>query len=189
METKRCTKCGAEKPLTEFGKNSQSSNGMTYWCLQCKREHNEKHRTTPAGIYQNIKGRKTYRKRKPVKITQDEFVKWYEEQPKKCHYCEIPSEYSHLMRKYFGAHGVQLSVDCKRNDVGYKLGNIVLSCDRCNFIKSNIFTYEEMLEIGQKYIKPKWMRFPEITKISYEANIRYGAGFPVVTKQRKEVKE
>ena len=68
------------------------------------------------------------------------------------------------MRKYFGAHGIQLSIDCKDNDLGYTIDNIVLACDRCNFIKSNIFTYEEMCFIGENLIKPKWESFPEITK-------------------------
>jgi len=112
----------------------------------------------------NIKGREAHRKRKPFLISKEEFLEWHENEPKHCRYCEISEENAWLMRKYFGAHGVQLSIDCKDNDLGYIIENLVLACDRCNFIKSNIFTYEEMLEIGQKYIKSKWQAFPEITK-------------------------
>jgi hypothetical protein len=28
----------------------------------------------------------------------------------------------------------------------------------CNSVKSNILSYEEMIEIANKYIKPKWIR-------------------------------
>jgi ribosomal protein L33 len=30
----------------------------------------------------------------------------------------------------------------------YELNNIVLACGRCNFVKSNFFTEQEMLKIG-----------------------------------------
>jgi len=162
--SKVCTKCGKEKPLSEFGKSIYSPDGKTYRCLQCKREYAAWYRTTIIGLYQNIKGRENFRKRKPFKLNRKEFVEWYESQPKICHYCKIPAEYAYLMRKYFGAHGIQLSIDCKDNDLGYTIDNIVLACDRCNFIKSNIFTYEEMCFIGENLIKPKWESFPEITK-------------------------
>ena len=72
------------------------------------------------------------------------------------------------MRKHFGAHGVRLTIDCKDNSLGYIKDNLILACDRCNFIKSNIFTYEEMLFIGETFVKPKWQAFPEITKPSEE---------------------
>lgn len=39
IETKVCTKCGVEKPLTEFGKNKNSKDGMQNWCKKCKREY------------------------------------------------------------------------------------------------------------------------------------------------------
>jgi len=165
METKRCSKCKQIKPVSEFGfyKGKPGSH-----CLQCKRDYSAKYRKTPRGLYQNIKGRENFRKRKPFEVGRMEFIEWYNSQPKVCAYCGISEEHAPLMRKYFGAHGIKLSIDCKQNDKGYTLDNIILACDRCNFIKSNIFTHEEMLIIGERFIKPKWQAFPEISKTPKE---------------------
>ena len=160
--TKVCTHCGMEKPLSAFSKHRLSPDGHAYQCKECNNKRAKAWRSTPIGIYTNIKGRENHRKRKPFLISKEEFVVWYEGEPKICAYCDIPEHLAPLMRKYFGAHGIQLSVDCKDNDQGYVLDNLVLACDRCNFIKSNIFTHEEMRIIGQKYIKPKWLAFPEV---------------------------
>ena len=42
----------------------------------------------------------------------------------------------------------RFSIDRKKNGIGYSLDNIVLACSRCNSIKSDYFTEEEMLKIG-----------------------------------------
>ena len=45
MKTKICTKCGKEKPLTEFWKNNKSTDKFCYWCKSCylkyQRERNK----------------------------------------------------------------------------------------------------------------------------------------------------
>lgn len=35
---KCCTSCGLSKPLTEFGKQSVSPDGLNYWCKLCQKE-------------------------------------------------------------------------------------------------------------------------------------------------------
>ena len=40
IETKICTKCGVEKPLTEFWKQKRSKDGFQNWCKECKLEYN-----------------------------------------------------------------------------------------------------------------------------------------------------
>lgn len=35
IPTKRCSKCGEEKPLTDFGGNRTSKDGKQYWCKAC----------------------------------------------------------------------------------------------------------------------------------------------------------
>ena len=37
----------------------------------------------------------------------------------------------------------------KDNSIGYNISNIVLSCRRCNSVKSDYFTEEEMIRIGK----------------------------------------
>ena len=55
----------------------------------------------------------------------------------------------------------RLTVDRKDNDKGYSLDNMVLACHRCNSIKGDWFSYDEMKEIAEKYMIPrieKWRR-------------------------------
>jgi hypothetical protein len=55
----------------------------------------------------------------------------------RCHYCDaaLPAT----------GHGI----DRKDSSIGYRLENVVLACDACNRIKSDLFSYEQMMEIGR----------------------------------------
>jgi len=53
---KRCTKCGEEKRLSEFRKQSHRKDGLTCWCKACLQEYSKKHRSKP----NIIKSRKEY---------------------------------------------------------------------------------------------------------------------------------
>lgn len=57
---------------------------------------------------------------------------------RKCHYCngELPS--------------TTIGLDRMNNENGYTLENCVPCCTVCNQIKSNLFTYEEFLEISKQ---------------------------------------
>lgn len=63
METKVCTKCGIEKPLTEFVKNSTKPGGYASECKQCKhnryityyKEHKDQFRKRSKRYLQKIK--------------------------------------------------------------------------------------------------------------------------------------
>ena len=39
---KQCTKCKEWKEISEFVRNNKSKDGLSWWCKQCKKEHNEK---------------------------------------------------------------------------------------------------------------------------------------------------
>ena len=41
-KTKRCSKCGEIKTLSEFGKNAAAKDGLQSWCRQCYAEYNAK---------------------------------------------------------------------------------------------------------------------------------------------------
>lgn len=159
--TKKCTKCGHIKSLTEFGNHRLTKDKLAYRCKQCAREHSKRHRQTPRGIYSALKGRATYRRKykdyHEVTITRDEFVDWYNTQEKKCSYCDLPEEHLELMKTAFDGRINRLEVDCIDNDAGYAVGNLALACHRCNFFKLNFFSFNEMREIAQKYFKPKWV--------------------------------
>lgn len=36
METKKCSKCGIEKPLSEFGNRSKTKDKKQYYCRECQ---------------------------------------------------------------------------------------------------------------------------------------------------------
>ena len=82
-------------------------------------------------------------------ITQNEFVEWYNSQEKKCHYCSRNIEEIKNSNDAFNKKIYRLTIDRKNNDIGYTKENICLCCYRCNSIKSDYFTEEEMLKIGK----------------------------------------
>jgi len=160
--TKTCTYCGKEKSISEFSKHRLSKDGHAYQCKECNAKRSKAFRASPSGVYTQIKGRTNFYKKnyniryKPVSVSREDFIEWYKIQPQKCVYCDIPEGKLELLNgpHYNRVH--RLTVDCIDNEVGYALGNMVLACNRCNFIKSNVFTFEEMKVIGSQFLKPKW---------------------------------
>jgi len=155
-QTKVCLKCKQEKPLSEFGKNNQSKDGKTYWCLQCKREYNAWYRGTPNGIYNQTVQNQRHYKHKEVEISRKDFVEWYNKEAKICAYCDISEEDIWIMNENFSGRADRLTVDCMDNKLGYVKENLVLACGVCNLLKNDFFSYEEFRDIGQRYVKPKW---------------------------------
>ena len=102
---------------------------------------------------------------KPFELGKDEFIQWYTKQERACHYCDLPEKYLELIANKYGSRWKRLTIDCKNNDLGYRLDNIVLACDKCNITKNNMLTYEEMLYVGQNFIKPKWKALKELKKV------------------------
>ena len=39
METKKCSRCGRELPVTEFGKNKSAKDGLQVFCKECFRQY------------------------------------------------------------------------------------------------------------------------------------------------------
>ena len=156
-QTKICTKCKQEKPLSEFGTSrTVKKDKPDSWCKQCCRDSGKKWRSTASGIYSMSKAQWGLRKRKPFNMEREEFIEWYNVQPKFCVYCGLPeSEIKNIDDPFMNA-SIRLTIDCKDNYRGYDIDNIVLCCRRCNALKNDFMSYEEMLEIGQKYIRPKW---------------------------------
>ena len=155
-EQKKCTRCNLIKSLSDFGVNKQAKDGKSYWCLQCKREYSKEYRLTTNGIYNQLVGRNNFYKRHPLIISRERFVEWYDNEPKTCHYCGVPSEHLEQFMRFYKSRWYRLTIDCKDSPTGYADGNIVLACDKCNMVKQNILSYEDMLYVGKHFIKPKW---------------------------------
>jgi hypothetical protein len=85
----------------------------------------------------------------PVTFTTSTFREWYFSTPKVCVYCgrEVSINSGHRMDS--------LSFDRKYNELGYVEGNLCIACNRCNTVKGNFFTFEQMKEIAEKYFKGK----------------------------------
>lgn len=161
--SKTCTKCGLVKPLSEFGTASATKkDGYNSWCRQCVRDSSKNFRHTASGIFSSLKQRQRYlhkrndSRAKPFNLTREEFIVWYKKQKLECGYCGIPQDKWYLMAERYGSNWFRLTVDCMDNDTGYKVDNLILACAKCNLIKQNILTHDEMYYIGQNFIKPKW---------------------------------
>lgn len=83
----------------------------------------------------------------PFSLSILEFRDWYYSQEKVCVYC-----FSRIERKA-ARMDATLSIDRKYNEIGYVAGNICFCCYRCNAVKSNVFTFDQMKEIAEKYLK------------------------------------
>jgi len=61
-----------------------------------------------------------------------------------------------------------MSIDRKDNNKGYTSDNVTSACFLCNKIKGSFFSYEEMKEIGAKYVYPKFKKFEQEALDSYQ---------------------
>lgn len=88
-------------------------------------------------LYNYLKRQSHYRRPQvSVELTYDEFLAFTS--TTSCHYCEIEIRW-----KAHGNSGHNL--DRKDNRIGYSSSNCVVCCGSCNAIKSNRFTYAEMM--------------------------------------------
>ena len=81
-------------------------------------------------------------------IGKEEFTKWWCAQPRTCHYCKRDLALTELDSGDSMNRGKLPTIDRINNLKGYELGNVVLSCARCNFTKSDYFSEQEMILIG-----------------------------------------
>jgi len=152
---KKCTKCGQIHPLSEFGKHRLAKDGLTHRCKECSKKHSKQYRESPVGIFQNIKGRIIYRDKRELYFTRDAFLEWWNSHPKICAYCGITQEEFANFQEHYKMKIRRMTIDRKNNSGQYTIDNIVMACHRCNSIKSDWFTYDEMKEIADKYMKPR----------------------------------
>ena len=176
--TKFCGHCKMEKDLIEFYKNKYEIDGLRAICKVCVKEYNDKNKEKAKEYYEKNKekakeyNQKYYEKNKergrirshlpqeffsPILyrakkrnlecMTKEEFIDWYNNQKRECHYCKR-SEEEACKQTVNGKKYERLSIDRKDNTRGYSLNNIVLACFRCNVVKSDYFTEQEMFQIS-----------------------------------------
>jgi hypothetical protein len=167
MKTKRCTKCDKIQAINEFNKDVYKSDGLRCQCRTCvklydstpraklsksnycKSQHGKniklKYHKTPDGIYMILKS-SAKKRHLDFKLNKKSFANWYNSQNKVCHYCNKTEKQSlnDMNRKMH-----RLSIDRKDSTKGYLIDNIVLACYKCNMMKSNDVSYEQMIRIGK----------------------------------------
>ena len=67
-----------------------------------------------------------------VLLTYEEFLEFTK--TLRCHYCFAEIDWTKDQR---------YNLDRRNNDIGYTKENCVVCCPRCNYGKSNLFTYDE----------------------------------------------
>jgi len=153
-EQRKCPVCGREfmADMTHGQQYDKQYCAQVAWRYrdiehyrELQREKRKRLYYSTWGYYSSVKNRA---KKQGIyfNLTSAEFREWYEAQPMICHYCKSP-----LTRR--GA--IELtseSVDRVDSSLGYIKGNLVLACRRCNSIKGNWFSREEMLEIASRYL-------------------------------------
>ena len=78
-----------------------------------------------------------------------------------CFYCDIPNFFLEEYSTHLHVNTPWMTLDRKDNSKGYTKENTVACCYLCNRIKSNFFSVEEMRDLAQRYVKPKWSAFKD----------------------------
>lgn len=97
-----------------------------------------------------------------VAISLEEFVEWYETQPKVCCYCGIDET---MLATQKDKKKRRLTIDRMKNEIGYELSNICLACFRCNHFKSDFFTHAQWKKIAEDLIQPRINEYHHIQTI------------------------
>ncbi len=155
--TKTCTKCGEDKPLTEFYVHIGRKLDLSEACKPCTRarirarykivreyrlayQKTDPHKKSVRKYQATVKGRfqclKSNAKRRnlPQELSLSDLANVI---AKPCEYCGLP----------IGPTGA--GVDRKDNLAGYTLDNCVPCCWTCNKTKREEWTHAEFLEIGK----------------------------------------
>jgi hypothetical protein len=129
--------CGTEKEV-----NSQNLRKGSSTCCGCVKPGNTLH--PYEALFNQFKVNvKQHRSSIEVNLTYEQFLEFTKE--KHCSYCGGSlywTEYD--LTKNGGAY----NLDRKNNSLGYTKDNCTVCCGDCNKVKSNRFTYEQMLQIG-----------------------------------------
>lgn len=161
---KYCKRCDRDLPLSKFSKHKNTKDGLNFYCKECISEKGKQRRDSPAGVYETLSSGTRFYTNIPITITKEDFIKWYEQEPQKCIYCDIPMDKLYLLGEYYNQKHRRLTIDRKCSEVGYAKGNLALACNLCNLVKQDVLTFDEMVEIGHKYLKPKWIKKLDRTK-------------------------
>ena len=120
--------------------------------IKQQKAYRNKYLATASGIHNKLKNNLRQRNQLyKLQISKEDFIKWYTSQEQKCFYCGRTLERIQDDDTQLKGNKRRLSIDRIDNDKGYELVNMVLACKRCNMIKNNFFTKDEMLKIVKMF--------------------------------------
>lgn len=113
--------------------------GKSRGCLSCQK------RKIPFGVVYNALRSAAKKQGLQLTLSYEEFVKFTEVPT--CHYCDGTVVWARFSSA--DKNGSSYNLDRKNNSLGYVTGNLVVCCKVCNRVKSNLFSYGEMLVLGK----------------------------------------
>ncbi len=108
------------------------------------------------------KVRQVYLRKKVKSLSIQKFYEWWTQQEKKCCYCDITPDQLVIIfeklkdRNKRPTRGKSLELDRRISNESYnEIDNLFFCCYMCNNAKSDFFTHEQFIPIGQA-IKHAW---------------------------------
>jgi NMD protein affecting ribosome stability and mRNA decay len=97
MKTKVCSRCGEEKPITEFYRRSASPDGLNAACKECVRQaaaerRRKQHATKVLEEAQKADARKERNLQRLYGISLDDYEQMFYAQDRRCAICRRPAD-------------------------------------------------------------------------------------------------
>lgn len=141
MKVKFCSKCKKKKFISEFGKNKQTTTGLSCWCKLCKCEDSKIFRKNNPELMKKQSRRLKLKFR--YGLTPDEYDQMFKEQNGLCAICG-------KKETQCNQYGIQrLSVD--HNHQNGKVRQLL--CNRCNLLVGPMENNLELVDVVLDYLK------------------------------------
>jgi len=128
--SKRCTKCGNIKPLSDFNKQSSTKDGLSYMCRECHKQSILEYGRTKVGLihqlYRHQKANSNRRNHDLPSYSSKELIEWVLSHP------NFDELYNNWVESGYKKK-LKPSIDRLNNDIGYTFNNIQLVTWEENF--------------------------------------------------------
>ena len=122
--------------------------------------HRKRYATSAKGMFNKLKKSEKTRPNIELRISIEEFSKWFHNQGNQCEYCRIDlKSYQELVTKtelWMLNETYSFGTDRMDSNGHYEIGNIVICCPLCNYLKGYVFSHGDFKEIAKEYVVPFW---------------------------------
>lgn len=162
MEIRKCTKCGKEKPVTEFYADSSRPSGKHHWCKKCCVEYSREYRTkNHTVLLENARKHYTEHKeevrvRRSKRYANNPSV--YREAKLKREFGITLEEYDSVLQNQGGVCAICGKVPSESKPLGvdhnHETGKVRgLLCDNCNLILGLAHDNSDILSKAAIYLE------------------------------------